>query len=114
MLYCFKTEVSVLPNGLAMNCTKYYAESVSEIRIFRENRRFHKRAFVKTAEELCDFQDGEHLADEFGGFWAILVKKRYQGADNFIRTITAKKKPILGTLLSDEIRRNENISSDQF
>lgn len=56
-LYGFKVEVSVLPNGQAINCTQQFAGSVSYIDIFYHNLRFHQQASVKTAEETEDIDE---------------------------------------------------------
>lgn len=36
-LYGYKTEVCGLPNGMAINCYKHYAGSISDIDIFYKN-----------------------------------------------------------------------------
>ncbi|RHY07221.1 hypothetical protein DYB25_010653 [Aphanomyces astaci] len=49
--YGHKVEVSVLPNGFAINCTAHYKGSVSDKAIFDDNLEFHVSALSKQATE---------------------------------------------------------------
>ena len=51
-----KVEISVLPNGLAVNVTSAEPGSVADITICERNRDFHVRALTKLVSE-------QHLAD---------------------------------------------------
>ena len=46
-LYGFKVEVSVLPTGIATQCTEHFPGSVSDIDIIFRNRTFHTTALQK-------------------------------------------------------------------
>ncbi|ETV73531.1 hypothetical protein H257_11656 [Aphanomyces astaci] len=46
-LYGHKVEVSVLPNGLAINCTKHYKGSVADKSIFDDSLEFHANGLAK-------------------------------------------------------------------
>lgn len=43
----YKTEVSVLPNGLAIGCSRSYAGSTAGVCIFRETTNWHKKTLVR-------------------------------------------------------------------
>ena len=105
-LYGYKTEVSVLRIGLAINYTAHYPGSVSDIDIFKNNINFHKKALIK--EFTVD--DFGELSVEFPLYWAILLDKGYQGIKEFIRAIHPKKKPQNSILLPSDVRYNHGIS----
>lgn len=111
-LYGFKVEVSVLPNGYALNCSSHNPGSTSDLRIFQEAQNFHKVELKKTREEREKEDDGE-LSTTQGRYWGVLMDKGYQGAAEFIRAIIPKKKPKNGTLSRSDTQRNERIASDR-
>ncbi|ETI35397.1 hypothetical protein F443_18260 [Phytophthora nicotianae P1569] len=59
-LYGYKVEVSVLPNGLAINCTDHTGGSTHDAAIFKDNVAFHARAMRKQ-------EDDRGLRDEGNG-----------------------------------------------
>lgn len=50
-LYGYKVEVSVLSNGLAVNCAKHYPGSVSDLEILQRGVGFHCAALKKTSAD---------------------------------------------------------------
>ncbi|KAE9100205.1 hypothetical protein PF010_g14900 [Phytophthora fragariae] len=50
-LYGLKVEVSVIPTGVAINCTDWEAGSMADISIFRANKHFHTPAMQKRPGE---------------------------------------------------------------
>ncbi|ETW03945.1 hypothetical protein H310_04360 [Aphanomyces invadans] len=75
-LYGHKVEVSVLPNGLAINCTSYHKGSVSDKAIFDDNLDFHWTNLTKNPREIeMTVVDGQPEQ------WAVLVDKGYQDGD---------------------------------
>ncbi|KAF0716099.1 hypothetical protein AaE_011190 [Aphanomyces astaci] len=51
LLYGQNVELSVLPNGFAIDCTKHYKGSVSDKTIFDENLHFYMASLTKQASE---------------------------------------------------------------
>lgn len=111
-LYGFKTEVSVLPNGLSIGSTKAFPGSVADIEIFRANKNWHERGLEKRVDETAINDDGE-LSNSYPDTWAILVDKGYTGLANTVRAIIPDKKPANGYLTTAQRTRNHNISSDR-
>ncbi|KAJ8521035.1 hypothetical protein ON010_g17869 [Phytophthora cinnamomi] len=50
-LHGYKTEISVIPTGLAINCSHYRRESAADISFFRDNKAFHKAAATKRSQK---------------------------------------------------------------
>ncbi|KAH9117199.1 hypothetical protein AeMF1_008994, partial [Aphanomyces euteiches] len=73
-LYGYKVEVSVAPNGLALNCTKHYPGNESDIGIFRKNFAFHDSNLLKLPREES-FVDEGPLKENFPNQWIVLVDK---------------------------------------
>ena len=72
----FKVEMCVLPPGIAIDCTGHYPGSVSDLEIFKENIRFHKRSLKKTIEEREEVDIGIH-SGQWPEHWGIFVDKGY-------------------------------------
>lgn len=108
-LYGYKVEVSVLPNGLAIGCSKHYPGSVSDFDIFRKMLTFHEAQLVKPADDL-EVEDPEPGHET----WALLCDKGYQGIKEICRAIHPKKKPANGILSIAEEQENKSISSDRI
>lgn len=51
-LYGYKTEVSVFPIGMAINCTSSKPDSVSDIEIFRNNPNRHKKFSGRSLQDM--------------------------------------------------------------
>ncbi|ETV77220.1 hypothetical protein H257_09107 [Aphanomyces astaci] len=107
--YGHKVEVSVLPNGFAINCTAHYKGSVSDKAIFDDNLEFHVSALSKQATEDRIADHG----DEGTNQWAVIADKGYQGIQRVVRAVLPKKKPAGGILTLDDIRSNDRIASDR-
>eukprot|EP00644_Phytophthora_capsici_P012971 jgi/Phyca11/13914/fgenesh1_pg.PHYCAscaffold_5_\ len=90
-LHGYKVEVSVLPTGKAVNCTKHYPGHVSDIELFRKNQRFHAQS-TKKPEAEKRLQDAGPLVDKYPNDWALLADKGYQGLSLHFRAITPNKK----------------------
>lgn len=71
-LYGFKTEVSVLPKGIAIGCKAHYPGPVSDIDIFIKNITFHEDSCEKRPEELQETDVGI-MSNIFKEKWAIFV-----------------------------------------
>ncbi|KAF0715653.1 Aste57867_3280 [Aphanomyces stellatus] len=110
-LYGHKVEVSVLPNGLAINCTRHYKGSVSDKTIFGENLDFHVTNLTKKSSELTMADDGddERCAVE----WAVIADKGYQGIQHAVRAVLPFKKPVSGVLTFEQERTNDRIATDR-
>ena len=50
-LYGYKVEVSVLPIGIAVDCTDHYPGSIADIDIFYNNLEYHKSALSKKIDK---------------------------------------------------------------
>ena len=75
-LYGYKTEVSVLLNGLAIGCSAHEPGSVSDLKIFEAMTSFHATQLRKREGEN-DMDDDGPLSDEYPHFWALLCDKGY-------------------------------------
>ena len=112
-LYGYKTEASVLPNGLCINFFTHFPGFTSDITIFRENEQFHVNALAKTRDEEADVDNGSG-SDLFTGLWAVVLDKGYQGAQELLRTVIPKKKPVRAELCRDDERKNRKIATDRI
>jgi len=112
-LHGFKTEVSVIPTGLAINCFHYRRGSVTYITIFRDNKVFHKGASTKKTQEEGMAEDGP-LLECFPGSWIILADKGYQGLSDSFRVVHPKRRCPTMPLTVEEEATNRNISSDRI
>jgi hypothetical protein len=77
LLYGYKTQVSVLPNGTAVHCTGHAPGNEADAEIFRRAAPFHAKASRKTDAELEITDDGE-LVDTFPDSWAVLADKDFR------------------------------------
>ncbi|RHY68737.1 hypothetical protein DYB34_009084 [Aphanomyces astaci] len=107
-LYGHKVEVSVLPNGLAINCTSYHKGSVSDKAIFDDNLDFHRTNLTKHPSEMEMTDTGGHVEQ-----WAVLVDKGYQGIQHEVRAVLPTKKPSGGFLTFDQQCTNDRIAADR-
>ena len=112
-MYGYKTEVSVLPNGIALGASRYYMGSISDVDIFYENMGWHKAEHRKSPEER-NVTDVGPLIERFPRYWAVLMDKGYQGAAREVRAIVAVKKPKGRDLARAEVGTNRQISSDRI
>ncbi|KAF0713319.1 hypothetical protein AaE_011815 [Aphanomyces astaci] len=91
-LYGHKVEVSVLPNGLAINCTSYHKRSVSDKAIFDDNLDFHRTNLTKHPSEMA-------MTDT--------------GGRHEVRAVLPTKKPSGGFLTFDQQCTNDRIATDR-
>lgn len=112
-LYGFKVEVAVKPNGLASNASRHYAGSVSDISIL-------SKRIMKTQARLTKSNDGETFTDNFilsekyPESWAAIADKGYQGAAEFLRVVTPKKKPPGRNLSEEDLIFNQKLASSRI
>ena len=111
-LYGYKIEVSVLPNGLDLECTEHFKGSVSDLEIFKEHHDFHK-ANLKKARSERESKDLGFGAGDYPTQRALLADKGYQGGAEIVRLIRPKKQLPNAGLSVDNERFNRNISSDR-
>ncbi|RHZ31905.1 hypothetical protein DYB37_012428 [Aphanomyces astaci] len=102
-------EVSVVPNGFAIDCTKFYKGSVSDKIIFDEKIDSHLDSLAKrTGETTLD--DSEPGMEQL----AVLADKGYQGIYHNFRAVLPLKKPVGGILTFAEQAKNDRITSDRI
>ncbi|RHZ05395.1 hypothetical protein DYB31_002651 [Aphanomyces astaci] len=101
-------EVSVVPNGFAIDCTKFYKGSVSDKTIFDENIDSHLANLAKRTGEttLEALEPGMEQ-------WAVLADKCYQGIQHNVWAVLPLKKPVGGILTFAEQAKNDRIASDR-
>lgn len=112
-LYGFKVEVSVLANGLAINCSRHHPGSVSDLEIFQRNVSFHKHALRKKGSDGNITDIGLH-SGKYPDHWAFLMDKGYQDAGEMVLAITPKKKPKNGILSREAEAENRKVASDRI
>lgn len=111
-LYGSKVDVSVLPSGLTIHSTVHYPGPVSDLDIFRRARTFHETSTAQSESDTGK-EDVGILSAEFGGRWAILLDKGYQGVQEFLRGVHPIRNPINDCLTVSEERLNEKMSGDR-
>ncbi|RHY26367.1 hypothetical protein DYB32_007688 [Aphanomyces invadans] len=109
-LYGHKVEMSVLPNGLAIDCSAFAKGSVSDKAIFDGNVEFHRITLAKKGSESSMADAGQE--EKAIAQWAALVEKGYQGIQHQVRGIIPSKKPAHGSLTSEQPRKYR-IASDR-
>ncbi|ETW07079.1 hypothetical protein H310_03152 [Aphanomyces invadans] len=111
-MYGLKVEVSVLPIGLAINCSRHHGGNTADITIFKENMDFHIVASKKQPNE-ASLPDNGPLHTEYKDQWAILTDKGYQGIPEFSRGINPTKKQPNKLLTREEEATNAATSADR-
>ncbi|KAE8955893.1 hypothetical protein PR001_g31928, partial [Phytophthora rubi] len=112
-LYGYKVEVSALPIGAAINCTKFEPGAVADVTMFRDNGAFHRSAMRKLPDE-ADLSDDGPLPAAYGNDWGVLTDKGYQGLADEYRAIHPKKKARGAPPLTlDELQNNDKIAHDR-
>ena len=112
-VYGYKTEVRVLPNGLALGASRHDMGSISDVDIFYENMGWHKAELRKSPEER-NVTDVSPLIEHFPRYWAVLMDKGYKGAAREVRALVAVKRPKGRDLARAEVNTNRKFSSDQI
>ena len=110
-MYGYETEVSVLPNGIALACADHDLDSVLDLTMFRSMSHFHRRATKKNEHDRLSPAHGP-LRTLYPMNWAILTDNGYQGAAYSLRVLYPKKKPPHDRLSLDDERRIAEMSSD--
>ena len=110
-MYGYKTEVSVLPNGIAVACSVHDPGSASDLTMFRNMFHSHRMATKKSGAD-CRIPDHGPMRTLYRMHWAILTDNWYQGAADSLRVLLPWKKPPHGRLSLDEERGNSELSSD--
>ncbi|KUF99909.1 hypothetical protein AM587_10001449 [Phytophthora nicotianae] len=111
-LYGYKVEVSVLPNGVAINCTEHTGGSTHDAEIFRRNAAFHSRALHKHSSD-ANVRDEGKLQDKYPKEWAVLVDKGYQGMAREYRAIHPIKSGRLQPLSLEDASFNDELAHDR-
>ncbi|OWZ08107.1 hypothetical protein PHMEG_00019405 [Phytophthora megakarya] len=111
-LHGYKTEVSVLPTGLAINCSSHFKGPDADITIFRKNKDFHMAASTKpfTDDNMPD--DGP-LHDKYPESWINLADKGYQGLAEEMRVLIPTRRKPSTPLTNAEEAVNCKISLDR-
>jgi hypothetical protein len=111
-LHGYKVEVSVLPTGQAINCTKHFPGRESDIEIFRHNEAFHVQCLAKSDREET-IEDAGVMTDRYPNEWAVLVDKGYQGLCSHFRAISPNKKRHGEILSIRQMHENDDIAHDR-
>lgn len=112
--YGFKIEAAVNSEGKCVYLSSHYAGSESDLSICRDNIEKHKKFLKKPIQPGGQYErDYEEGSGLFPAMWAMLVDKGYQGIQEDLRSIQPKKIPRNGSLSSDDITRNNRVSSDR-
>lgn len=101
-IYGFKVKISVLSSGVAVSCIKHYPDSVSDLEVFQNNRRFHPSNLEKIGEK-SRITDIGLLSEKFSDLWAITCDKRYQRTQEMVLAVIPKKK--LDSVAREEMMR---------
>ena len=97
-----KVEVSVLPNGLAIQCCNHYSGSMSDFGIIQHRCEDYAKLLKKKSNEGGILENGMHI-ERYPVDWAFVADKRYQELLDLLRTIHPIKKPPRDVLsISDE------------
>lgn len=92
-LYGYKTEVSVLPNGMSCFLSDHYFGSIPEVTILRHNIELHSNmtATREWEKENMHLHAKEEEKDESN--WAFLADKAHIGGSDELRLILPKRNP---------------------
>ncbi|RHY74715.1 hypothetical protein DYB34_013762 [Aphanomyces astaci] len=107
-LYGHEVEVSLVLNGFAIDCTKFYKGSMLDKTIFNENIDSHLPNLAKRTGETT--LEASELGMEQ---CAVLTDKGYQGIQHNVRVVLPLKKATGGILTFAEQARNDHIASDR-
>lgn len=98
-LYGFKMEDSVLSIGLAINYTRSHPKAPAHVAISRANKNGCME-FLQKFDNEDDLIGRGKNTDQFSHSWAVLMDKRYTGADGDLRAIIPSKKNFQRVALS--------------
>ncbi|KAG6595899.1 succinyl-CoA:3-ketoacid coenzyme A transferase [Phytophthora cinnamomi] len=112
-LHGYKVEVSVLPNGQAVNCTQHYPGNTDDIEVFRKNAEFHLQALQKIEGDE-EIEDEGRLISQHPISWAVLADKGYQGLACDFRAVTPYKRAPSQTLTLEQVATNGRIAHDRI
>ena len=98
-----KVEVSVLPNGLDIGCSKFFPGSVRDFEIIQRGITWHRIVTNKKETESILLDIGMYHG-RYPNNWAIFADKGHQGLSELSRAILPINKPPRGVLgVSDEL-----------
>ena len=112
-LYGLKTEVSVLPNGIAVFASPPYPGSRSDLDIFRTHVQMNRAKLRKRSGEH-EIRDTYKLSEKYPNLWAVIVDKGCYGAAELVRAIHPIKKPANQLLSLEQAAENRNICGDRI
>ncbi|TMW61802.1 hypothetical protein Poli38472_010865 [Pythium oligandrum] len=114
-LHGVKTEVSVLPMGLAIHCGASQPAGDSNATVVRHSLAFHRSQLRKFTDDLSmEVPDDGPLREEYPDQWAILLDKGYESLATELRAICPIKRAIMGdNLTPEEEQFNEDIVSER-
>ncbi|ETI43166.1 hypothetical protein F443_11829 [Phytophthora nicotianae P1569] len=102
-LHGYKVEVSVLPNGLALNCTKHYLGIEADIEILHHNHAFHLQHLLKSSSERNMADEGP-MKNKYPDSWTNdRIAHDRVIVDNYFGRLTT-----LWAMCSDKYRWDEN------
>lgn len=110
-LHGYKFERSLLPNGLAISCTKHARGDRKYLEIFQCNKSFHLLALEKK-EDVSDTDEDGGEEEQFNNVRALTGEKGYQGIKEFLNAVNPIKKPVDSPLKFLEERFNKRVASD--
>ncbi|KAG3093905.1 hypothetical protein PI125_g16692 [Phytophthora idaei] len=111
-LFGYKNQVSVLPNGLAVDCTGHAPGNEADADIFRQNAEFHYKALGKAEREMDIADDGELVAT-YPDSWAVLADKNFQSLSEDLRVVTPFRKSTEQRLTPDQVETNRSLAHDR-
>lgn len=112
-LYGYKSEASVLPNGIAVMISSHYKGATSDLDMFRRHACQHRGMLRKHGEEHGIIDSGK-LSDKYPNLWTVLLDKGYYGAAQETRAIYPTKKPVNRMLAIELVAENQEICSDRI
>lgn len=112
-IYGYKVEISVLLNGIEIACSDQFPGATSDVHIMRAMARKHQRNLKNCPDENGISHIGPYL-DRHTHAWALPGDKCYQGAFEFVRAVTPRKKPAHGSLTREDEDYNKKLSSDRI
>ncbi|KAG2904668.1 hypothetical protein PC119_g20676 [Phytophthora cactorum] len=99
-LYGLKVEVSVNPQGLAINCSDHARGNTPDITMFRNNVEFHDSTRLKTESDR-NLPDNGPLVTRFPDEWGLLADKGYQALRSRNAASTQRREEIYRALANN-------------
>ncbi|KAE9233115.1 hypothetical protein PF004_g9736 [Phytophthora fragariae] len=111
-LHGYKTELSVMPTGICINCSHHSRGGVDDMTIFRKNLTFHEAATTKSPSEESMADEGPYR-DTYPSSWIIIADEGYQELNDTMRVLHPKRSRPTDPLTLKEEETNREISSDR-